>query len=87
MYSIVGIRKIDYVSKKTNQRVLGVELHCIEEVKNVDGYAVEKFYLSENLLNNCGVDPESIVIDACFEASYNKFGKIAHVSFHDVKEA
>ena len=84
MYTIVGIRDVNYTSK-TGKQVVGVELHCIEEDKRVQGYATEKLYLSEGVLNDSGLRTESFKLDGRFECTYNKYGKIAQVKLYDAE--
>lgn len=43
---IVGKQNIDYVSKKTNQPVSGVSLHCVGENSRVEGMGVETIFVS-----------------------------------------
>ena len=86
MYTIVGIRNVDYTSK-SGKRVVGVELHCFEEDKRVTGYAVEKIYLSESKLIESGVNIDDFVIDGAFECSYDKYGHIARISLYSADNA
>mgnify|MGYP006976104525 CR=1 FL=1 len=43
---IVGKQPVDYVSKKTNQPVQGVTLHCVGTNERVNGLATETIFVS-----------------------------------------
>lgn len=49
MKEVVGIEKVDYVSKKTQKQVVGVKLHLIFETENVNGFACESVYVPERV--------------------------------------
>ena len=46
MFEIIGIERLDYVSKKNGQRVRGTNLYCIDgsEYKNTIGNRIEVSY-------------------------------------------
>lgn len=46
MVKIVGKQRVDYVSKKTNQPVVGVTLHCVGSNERVEGLACETIFVS-----------------------------------------
>lgn len=48
-YKVLGIRKINYTSKRTNLPVKGVELHTVFKDADVYGSAVSPIFVSENL--------------------------------------
>lgn len=47
--TVLGIQKVDYVSKKTGEPVLGTTLHCEFTDAQVEGKAVNTFYFSDRL--------------------------------------
>lgn len=47
--SVLGIQIQDYVSRRTNQPVKGISLHCYHPDARVDGMAVESLFISERL--------------------------------------
>lgn len=76
MYNVVGIQKINYVSKKTGSPVVGTRLHCMQsfpETSDSTGYSVDSFYCSSqvDLANvSCGCDVEIF---------FNRFGSVTAV--------
>ena len=75
MAKIIGIENVDYVSKKTNNRVQGFKLHCSYERKNVTGASVEQYYVSNNAEGIADVKVGDEV-----DFSYNRFGNIVAVA-------
>lgn len=72
---VLGIKKISYVSKKTNEQVKGNELHCAFKDANVYGTAVSPIYVSDNL----GCDILSIKPGDMVNIEYNNRGYVAFV--------
>lgn len=72
MFEIIGIERLDYVSKKNGQRVRGTNLYCIDgsEYKNTIGNRCEKLYCKES------VDTSDFAIGDRIEVSYNRWGNI-----------
>lgn len=48
-YKVLGVKRINYTSKKTNLPVKGVELHALYKDAEVYGTAVCPIFISENL--------------------------------------
>lgn len=51
MFNVVGIRNLDYFSKKSSKQVVGKELHLVsinQRNKDILGERVLTIYLSEN---------------------------------------
>ena len=69
MYEVIGIEKVDYISKKTNKQVKGYTLHLCYEKENCDGLAVVNEFVGEEY----GKD---IKVNDKIELFYNKYGKI-----------
>ena len=72
MFEIIGIERLDYVSKKNGQRVRGTNLYCIDgsENRNTIGNRCEKLYCKE------AVDTSDFAIGDRIEVSYNRWGNI-----------
>lgn len=75
-YKVLGVKKVNYTSKRTNLPVKGVELHCVFKDSEVWGSAVSPIYVSENLgadiINS--INPGDLV-----EIAYNNRGYIADI--------
>lgn len=41
---VLGVENVDYVSRRTGNRVIGVRLHTGTEKRGCDGVAVENFF-------------------------------------------
>ena len=72
-YNVVGIKKINYTSRKTGQLVQGTELHCSFDDKNVLGAAVDKFYIPQR------VDISHVQIGHVVNILFNRFGSVDFV--------
>lgn len=71
---VVGIQNVDYVSKRTNQRVLGRQvylLYPIDEKKGV-GNSCESVYIGSNVDVPISINDE-------IELFYNKFGSVVDI--------
>lgn len=81
---IVGIRNVDYVSKKTGEHVQGVSLHCVSPfaLNRGLGDEVERVWLPLEVwgtLNRVAAgDPDNIIGKGC-EVTYNKYGDVTDV--------
>lgn len=71
MFEIVGIERMDYVSKKTGQRVRGTRLYCLDgqQYKNTVGNRCEELYCKES------IDTSNFAIGDRVEVTYNRWGK------------
>ena len=71
---IVGKQKVDYVSKKTNQPVIGITLHCESETNDdrFEGTQVETIFISNKspMYNQC----VSFPIGSVVTVMYNRWG-------------
>lgn len=72
-YKVIGIKNINYTSKKTGQVVQGTELHCSFDDKNVRGAAVDKFYIPQR------VDISHVQIGDLVNILFNRFGSVDFV--------
>lgn len=74
-YEIVGKEEVDYVSKKTNERVEGLKLHCIGEVDaktRVKGIAVETLWISKR--SEMYADAVKVPMNTAITCNYNRWG-------------
>lgn len=71
-YIVKGVQKVDYKNKEGRQ-VTGTNLHCVYDMKSVEGEAVEKIYVSSKL--ECPIVKVGDIIDV----TYNKFGSIESI--------
>lgn len=69
---VVGIEKVDYVSKKTGKPVRGINLHMCHNSEKVEGLAVCTEFISER--NDINVKVGDKV-----ELLYNKYGQVIKV--------
>lgn len=69
---VVGVEKVDYVSKKTGKAVKGIKLHMLDTSDNVHGYVALQEFLSEKV--DCNVKVNDQV-----QLFYNKFGQVTQV--------
>lgn len=72
-FHVIGIKVVDYVSRKTGKPVHGVELQCTYDDKRVSGSAVEKVYCSSN------VEVSHVQIGDTVRILYNRFGSVDFV--------
>lgn len=69
MLNVIGIENVDYVSKKTNNRVQGKRIYYVEDLlagKGEGSKADNVFVRDEDAAHVC--------IGDCIEVYYNKFG-------------
>lgn len=79
-YELVGIENVDYVSRKSGERVEGVKLHVVGEEgssNRVNGHPVESFWISKraDIFNMASNLPLNSMIDC----SYNRWGNLDHI--------
>lgn len=74
---IVGKSVVDYVSKKTNQRVFGIILYCTYEERHTEGVAAERVYISSR--SDFYPDIQSAPVGAEVEFYYNRWGNLDFV--------
>lgn len=69
---IVGRQNVDYISRKTQEPVKGVSLHCVGARNNVEGEAVETIFISakSGLFDEVAKMP----IGTKIRVSYNRYG-------------
>lgn len=82
MYKIVGIKEINYFNKKTNRQVNGIEFHCLTKDNKVEGYSVEKVYVSDNLISSLSKKPE---LNDIIDILYNKYGSIGQITYKEAE--
>lgn len=84
MAKVVGIERVDYTSKKTNEPVLGYSIHLEDLEERVEGYAVRKEYVSDKLLPKVlgNFDPEEL-LGRDVVVVYNRFGSVERINVED----
>ena len=73
MYEVTGIKKVDYVSKKTGRPVQGFSLWLSYERKDVEGLACDEVYVSNERIS------EVPQIGDLVDVYYNRFGSVESV--------
>ena len=77
MKEIVGKQKVEYTSKRTQELVKGVSLHCVGTSNNVEGKAVETIFVSARSAMYDEVS--KLPIGTNIEVSYNRWGSVEDV--------
>ena len=78
--TVVGKKEVNYVSRKTNEQVTGLELHTLaENVPNVVGKAVETIFVS----SKAGFygDVLQCPINSVIDVQYNRWGSVDTILF------
>lgn len=73
MYEVTGIKKVDYVSKKTGRPVKGYTLWLSYERQDVDGFACDEVYVSIERIS------EVPQLGDLVNVYYNRFGSVESV--------
>lgn len=70
MFRILGIETVDYVSKKTGNRVTGTRLHCMDgqSFNNTVGNRVYSIFVPSR------VNTSDLAVNDDVEVIYNRFG-------------
>lgn len=76
--NIIGKQRVDYVSKKTNQPVVGLTLHVVGEDTRVEGMACETIYISEK--SPMYQQALSYPIGADIMVQYNRWGSVETIT-------
>ena len=74
MVKVLGIQTVDYTSKKTNNHVVGSRLHCSHPANNIQGLAVEQYYVS-----NACEDLKDVKVGDEVDFNYNRYGNIVSI--------
>lgn len=75
---IVGKQNVDYISKKTQEPVKGVSLHCVGSRNNVEGEAVETIFVSLKCAMYDTV--MKLPLGSEVSVSYNRWGSVDTVT-------
>lgn len=75
---IVGKQRVDYISKKTQQPVKGLSLHCVGTSNRVEGECVETIFVSEKSAMYDEV--YELPIGSAITVTYNRWGSVESVS-------
>lgn len=73
---IVGVRRVEYTSKKSGLPVKGYEIHTEEQRKDVTGVATDRIFVGEDKAKNCGFMPQ---VGQEIEIAYNRYGSVQSV--------
>lgn len=77
MYVIMGVKKVDYVSKKTGRQVDGFSLWISYERKDVKGLACDNVFVSSDRISSA---PQ---VGVLCDVYYNRFGSVESVVIDD----
>jgi hypothetical protein len=77
---IVGKEKVDYVSKKTNNPVVGLTLHCVSDQvsrERFEGREVDTIFISNKspMYDQCAAFP----VGSRITVQYNRWGSVESV--------
>lgn len=70
---VLGIKKIDYISKRTNNPVHGTELHVSFQDNRVSGLAVDKIFVRDR------VDIGSVKLGDSLNLLFDRYGQVDFV--------
>lgn len=74
---VVGKQNVDYISKKTQEPVKGVSLHCVGTRNTVEGECVETIYVSAKSAMYDEV--MKLPLGSSVTVSYNRWGSVESV--------
>lgn len=78
--TVFGLEKVDYVSKKSNQRVEGLNLHCVSDYIETDkmtGQQVERIFIS--VRSQAWASIQKVKIGDDVRVLYNRYGNVDDV--------
>ncbi len=72
IYEVVGIEKLNYISKKTGQPVRGTNLHMVypSTTDRVTGNLVERLYFPER------IDTSKVSVGDRLDVYFNRYGSV-----------
>lgn len=77
---VIGIEKVDYISKKSNQRVEGLNLHCMSdpvETDSMSGRQVDRIFVS--VRSGAWPSVQGLCLGASIKVLYNRYGSVDDV--------
>lgn len=77
---VVGIQKVDYVSRRTNEPVKGLTLHVTHPDANVNGDMAESVFVSDRL--NCA-DLNNVIVGNTIDIEFGRRGFVEDVKIID----
>lgn len=83
MAKVIGIKNVDYVSKKTGKSVVGITLYLTEPAGDVKGMSCDSVYVSS--ASHAYEDAKLCALGDNVEVGYNKFGQICSLCLHKNK--
>lgn len=74
MVHVIGIEKVNYVSKKTNREVNGVKIYYVEDIHpdKGEGVRAENIFVKPELANGIEVDSDIVIY-------YNRYGSVDEI--------
>lgn len=70
---VLGIERVDYVSKKSGNQVKGAYLHLAYDSKRIDGRGVRTEFIGEELASGVALGDD-------IELLYNQYRKVVQIS-------
>lgn len=82
---IIGIQRVDYISKKTNRPVKGYNFYVTESINEISGFGdkSEKIYVSETCVSDIPDIYSNDYIGCDVDFTYNKFGNVTGIILAD----
>lgn len=77
---IFGVEKVDYISRKSNQRVEGLNLHCVSdpvETDHMSGQQVDRIFVS--VRSQAWSSIQKLRIGDEIRVLYNRYGSVDDV--------
>lgn len=82
VYQIVGVRRVNYVSKKTNKEVKGYSFNCTypydEDEETSVGYGVLEVFMNDDNVSSFMSNFETLdeICGTNVDILYNRFGRV-----------
>lgn len=74
---VIGKESVSYFSKKRNEQVDGVKLHCTTANDRVDGQSVETIWVSRK--SDIYKEISGLKLNSDISCSYNRWGSIESI--------
>lgn len=72
-YNVIGIKNVNYVSKKTGKNVNGLIIYFTQPIKDGVGLCADSVFVSQEVVGN-------IVPGDDINIFYNKYGKVSFIN-------
>lgn len=73
---VIGIKKSSFTAKDTGELIEGCNIWLSYESKNIEGIGVDRIFLTQSKLANCGWIPK---VGDTVSLRYNRYGKVEDV--------